>query len=104
MKKEAEGLSLKDMAQVIAVIVSYKCPKKIVVFGSRAGNEFTERSDIDIAILDKRWDDRDINLIRYKLNEEIKTPLKFDVVNYYSILKKSLKQNILKRGKVIYEN
>lgn len=103
MKEGTAGLSLKYIAQITAAILSYKRPEKIVIFGSRAGGEWTEVSDIDIAIWDKEWDDRDINLVRYKLNEEIKTPLKFDVVNYYSISKEAFKQNILRQGKVIYE-
>ena len=87
---------------IIEIIVSYKKPSKIVVFGSRVGSNFDAASDIDIAIFGKDWTDKEINLVRHNLNEFIKTPLKFDVLSFEQISKEELKQDILKKGKVIY--
>ena len=38
-----------------------------------------------------------------KLDEFIKTPLKFDLLNFYKIGKTKLKENILKEGRIIYD-
>jgi predicted nucleotidyltransferase len=91
------------MAKIIKMILSYKKAKKIVLFGSRAKETYSGASDIDIAILDEKWSDKDINIIKNNLEEHVKTPLKFDVVNYYLLSRKKLRGNILKYGKVIYE-
>jgi predicted nucleotidyltransferase len=101
---EISGLDKKISDQIVKLILKYKIPEKIAIFGSRAKGEFKETSDIDIAIFGKDWTDKDINITRHILNEFIKTPLKIDVVNFYSINKDSLKQQILKNGKTLYES
>ncbi len=82
--------------------MSFKKAEKIVLFGSRANGACRRSSDIDIAIFGKDWSDRDINLVKYTLDEMIKTPLKFDLLNFYQLNKKKLKQDILKKGRIIY--
>ena len=89
--------------EIKKIIMGYKVPEKIVIFGSRAGRNFNETSDIDIAIFGRDWTDKDVNIVKDKIEECVKTPLKFDVVNFYGLTKKSLKENILK-GKVIYDS
>jgi predicted nucleotidyltransferase len=89
--------------KIIKIILSHKKTKKILLFGSRAKETNNGTSDIDLAILDKNWSDKDINIVKHYLEEYVKTPLKFDVVNYYNVSKKKLQENILKEGKVIYE-
>jgi predicted nucleotidyltransferase len=96
-------LSKEILNQIVDLIVGYKEPEKIVIFGSRASDNFRDTSDIDIAIFGKDWSDRDINIVKHIIDERIKTPLKFDVINYYTISKHSLKQNIREKGEVIYE-
>jgi len=90
--------------QIVKLIVAYKKPKKIVIFGSRARSDFKDTSDIDIAIFDRDWNDTDINLIKDAIQEGIKTPLKIDVVNFHSLEKARLRANILKEGRVLYES
>ena len=91
------------LEQIVSLIIKYKKPEKIVIYGSRAMGIFKETSDIDIAIFGKHWTGRDINLIRHLLDEFVKTPLKIDVVNFYELKKEALKENILKEGRVLYE-
>jgi len=98
------GLSEAIIKQIVDLVTAYKPPEKIVIFGSRAHGDFKTSSDIDIAIFAKTYDSRDINLIKDRLEEELKTPLKLDVLNFYDISKNILKENILKKGKVIYEH
>lgn len=97
-----KGLEKSLLDKIINVILEYKKPEKIMVFGSRAGTDFQATSDIDIAILDRTWTDKDINIVKNNLEENLKTPLKFDVLNFYNISKDKLKNDILKNGKVIY--
>ena len=94
----------KILNQIVKLIVEYKRPEKIMVFGSRARDAFKDISDIDIAIFGKYWTDTDINIVKNTLDEFVKTPLKIDVVNFYGLKKERLKQNILKEGRVIYES
>lgn len=61
-------------------------------------------SDIDLAVFARDWQDKDINLCRDALEEEIKTPLKFDLVGFYGLSKEALKKKILKEGVVLYES
>ena len=98
------GLDNKILQEIVKTILDYKQPEKIVIFGSRSIGEFERTSDIDIAIFGKDWSDKDINLVKDRLNEFIKTPLKFDVVNFYAITKDKLKENILRKGRIIYGN
>ncbi len=90
--------------KIIEVILQYKQPEKIVVFGSRAQGSSQATSDIDIAIFGKNWTDKDINVVKFNLDEKVKIPLKFDLVNFYALTKEKLKNNILKNGEVIYES
>ncbi len=99
-----ESLSNTLLSQIVKIILSHKKAEKAILFGSRAKDNFKESSDIDIAILGKDWSDRDINIIKHRLEEEIKSPLKFDVLNFYSLSREKLKKSILKEGRIIYDS
>lgn len=98
-----QGLAKSTVNEIVKVIVEYKKPRKIFVFGSRAQEDYTSTSDIDIAISGNDWSDSDINMVRHELNDRVRTPLKIDVLNVDTIEKRKLKENILKNGKVIYD-
>lgn len=97
------GLNKQILNQIVNLILDYKIPEKIVIFGSRVRANYKYTSDIDIAIFGKDWTSRDINIIKHTLDEYVKTPLKFDVLNFYAVTKDRLKENILKKGRLIYE-
>ena len=90
--------------QIVAQIISFKPVNKIILYGSRAEGNFKETSDIDLAIFGKNWNDTDINLMKNKLEEEISTPLKFDLIHFEHIQKTSLRKMILQKGKTLYES
>jgi proline iminopeptidase len=102
MNSKINGVDIKVTRQIINLILAYKAPEKIVIFGSRAENSFKNNSDIDIAIFGKNWKDKDVNIVKNSLEEFIKIPLKFDIVNFYNLKKPALKENILKEGRVLY--
>lgn len=101
--KNSIHLNKSILTQIKQIILDYKKPEKIVIFGSRVNGTSKRTSDIDIAIFGRNWSSTDINLISDKLEENIETPLKLDVVNFYALSKKELKANILREGKVLYE-
>ncbi|EKD27535.1 MAG: hypothetical protein ACD_79C00680G0004 [uncultured bacterium] len=98
------GLNTNIRNKIIELIISHKEVNKIVLFGSRANNTANKTSDIDIAIFSEKWSRKDINLVKNLLENEIKTPLKFDLLNFDTISKISLKKDIIKEGKILYES
>ena len=103
ISKRINGLDENLLSQIVDLILKYKKPEKIVIFGSRASDNFKNTSDIDIAIFGKDWTDKDINIVKYNLDEFIKTPLKFDLLNFHKIGKTKLKENIRKEGMIVYD-
>jgi uncharacterized protein len=102
MNNKILGIDKNLLEKITQIILRHKEAEKIIIFGSRAGGCFKDTSDIDITILGKNWTDTDINLVKDNLDEDIKIPLKFDVLNFYEINKDKLKEDILKKGIVIY--
>lgn len=96
------GISKDLLNNIINIILSRKPVEKIVIFGSRAENNLKKTSDIDIAVFGRNWADKDINLTKDMLEENINTPLKFDLLNFYSLSKDKLKKDIIEKGKIIY--
>lgn len=98
------GLDKVTVSQIVELILKRKEPEKIVIFGSRAEGTFKYNSDIDIAIFGRDWTDSDINMVKFNLDEDVKVPFKFDVLNFYTLSRDSLKEKILNRGRVIYDS
>jgi len=89
---------------ITKIILSYKKPEKIVLYGSRSRMQATEQSDIDLAVMAESWTPTDLNLVKNKLDEEVITPLKFDLVLFHQLNNETLKKNILEEGKVLYDS
>lgn len=100
----SNGLSQADKEAIIRVLLEQKPVEKILLFGSRARKDYKNTSDIDIAIVDAHWTDRDINLAKDALEEKIKIPLKIDLVNYHHLKNKRFKQHILEEGRILYDS
>ena len=98
------NINKKTINEIVKAVLSHKPSEKIVIFGSRASGTNSRVSDIDIAIFAEQWTDKDINMVKNILEETIKTPLKFDILNYYAVSKDKLKKNIVKTGEVIYDS
>lgn len=72
--------------------------EKIILFGSRAKGNHTERSDIDIAVSGGDFDG-----FYWDVKEKTYSLLTFDVINLDSGVSDDLKSEIDKDGVVIYE-
>ena len=72
--------------------------RKIILFGSRARGNNTERSDVDIAVYGGDFDS-----FYWDIKENIHSLLMFDVINADDSISEELKKEIKKDGVVIYE-
>lgn len=94
MTQKANVPLQKTMIQLLTVLFP---SAKIYLFGSRARGDYTERSDIDIAIdLGRQMEFSEIALARGVL-EGLNLPEKIDVVDMHSI-PAAMKGFILKEG------
>ena len=74
--------------------------KKVILFGSRARNDYKYNSDIDLTIIFTS-NDNYIKLLT-KL-ENLNTLYKFDIIDYSKITNIKLKEEIDRDGKIIYK-
>ena len=102
-KNKINGIPEEISKKLIEMIVAHKPVKKIVIYGSRATNNYRKTSDIDIAIVDESWNSSDMSLARFNLEEDLSTPLTIDLVNFYNVHKESMRDAI-NRGLVLYES
>ena len=72
--------------------------RNIVLFGSRAKGNNTERSDIDMAVYGGDFDS-----FYWDIKEKIYSLLMFDIIQADSAISDDLKHEIEKDGVIIYE-
>ena len=96
--------------KIISLIVSLVSPEQIVLFGSYARGDNTNKSDIDLLIIKKDLkNEREINNILYKAFYENKINIPIDLIsvdsNKYNNLKNEIGyiyKTIEEQGKIIY--
>jgi len=98
------GMTKSVVSDVIKIITCRSPVQKIILYGSRARGDFKPVSDIDLAVDAPQWSAVDLAVVKDELEDRVATLLKFDLVLMARIDKKSLKDNILKEGIVIYES
>lgn len=72
--------------------------RKVILFGSRARGNHTERSDVDIAV-----SGGDFDAFYWDVKENTHSLLTFDIVNLDDSISDDLKKEIAKDGVTIYE-
>jgi predicted nucleotidyltransferase len=72
---------------------------KIILFGSRARGDNSEKSDVDIAV----YGCRDFVNFKLDVEEKVWTLLTFDIVNMDNEISEELAGEIKRDGVVIYE-
>ena len=72
--------------------------RKVILFGSRARGNNTERSDIDIAVYGGDFDH-----FYWDVKEKVHSLLMFDIVQADVAVSDELKQEIERDGVIIYE-
>ena len=72
--------------------------EKIVLFGSRARGDNTERSDVDLAVYGGDFDS-----FYWNIQENVHSLLMFDLVNVDEGISQDLEEEIERDGIVLYE-
>jgi predicted nucleotidyltransferase len=96
--------------KIVPLIVSLVSPDQIILFGSYARGDNTEKSDIDLLIIKKDLKNgREINNIIYKAFFENKIPIPVDLIsidyNRYIELNNKIGyiyKTIKEQGKILY--
>jgi predicted nucleotidyltransferase len=102
-------LSQKDIARIIETVKVRANPERIYLFGSYAGGQPTDKSDLDLLVVDNSA--RDKNLVALEISQAL-FPRNFGldliVASTDEIQAKQQKNlsfwvDIIRRGKVVYE-
>lgn len=96
------GLLDADMEVIHTVLSRQPKVEQAILFGSRAKGNFTNGSDIDIALKGRELNFEIITQISYQLNEETNLPYTFDILNYHTLQEPDLIGHIDRVGIEIY--
>lgn len=90
----------KHIKSIVNVLVEHLNPKHIWLFGSRAGVDYTDRSDFDIAIEGHEQNHRKLRQAKDKLDDVLGI-YQCDLVEYENANPEF--KAIIRKGKLIYE-
>ncbi|MEO6638974.1 MAG: nucleotidyltransferase domain-containing protein [Ginsengibacter sp.] len=76
--------------------------ERVLIFGSRAIDNYRPSSDIDLVVLGKNISRNSINKISSAL-DDLPLPFMFDLLDFNSISNIELKNKIVAHGKVFFE-
>ena len=97
MLPEKTGIRAVVLEQIRSMAEQYNL-RRVILFGSRARGDFTERSDIDLAV-----SGGNTSAFALAVDEETDTLLKYDVVDLDRPVDIALLDNIRKDGIILYE-
>ncbi len=99
-KNVNSGLSCEDIENIVKIIKHCSKVSEIILFGSRAKGNFTNGSDIDIALKGNNILLDDVLDISIEL-EELNLPYRFDLVIFNRIKEKALIEHISRVGIIL---
>jgi len=83
----------------ILSIIRFRRPAaKVLLYGSRARGDASPVSDIDLAVVDPSWTQEDIDLVHNRMEEEVPTALKIDLVALHLVRNEDLAARIHREG------
>lgn len=94
-------ISQKLIDEIVEAIRSIIEPETIILFGSSIRDDFSQNSDIDIALVGINRER--IYEIKDDINQSVHTLKDIDIICFEEITNRNLKKRILKEGRVIYE-
>ena len=104
--KLKHGLVIKRIIQEVKEVIlksRYSSNiKKIVLFGSATGNQFSLISDIDISVEFDKIDKRDALKFRLETLRELPEKVEVDI-QVFNVLPEKIKKEINENGKILYE-
>lgn len=95
------GLTDKQRQQLVDVFVDYPSIEAVKIYGSRAKGNYTNTSDIDLAMFGQNIDRFLIADLLMELNET-DIPFLIDAQNYHALKNIRLKDHIDRVGQYIY--
>lgn len=87
-----------QVIQEICCLAEKHNVQKVILFGSRARGDYSEKSDIDLAVIGG-----DFNNFALDADEETSTLLCFDFVDLSTNVSERLLESVRREGVVIYE-
>lgn len=96
------GLKESDLAYIVKSLSQFDTIDKAIIFGSRAKGNYSNGSDVDIAIKGT-IDIKTVAKLSFLLNQESLMPYKFDIINYTKTKHHDLKKHIDRVGILIYD-
>ena len=94
---------IKDIVkEVVGLVLKYKKPERIYLFGSRLRGDNLKKSDIDIAVEDNNFPYRIKNIIKREVEENIRTLLDINLI-WLDSVNGNFKKSVLEEGVIIYE-
>ena len=97
IETEKYGIPLSDLKNVISILKGNVKIRKAILFGSRAKGDFSNGSDVDIALIGNELKLLDILQLSGKI-DDLYLPWKFDLVIYNRITEEALKEHIDRVG------
>jgi predicted nucleotidyltransferase len=83
---------------ILSIIHSRRPAAKVVLYGSRARGDASPVSDIDLAVVDPSWTQEDVDQVHNRLEEEVPTALKIDLLALHLVRNTDLAARILREG------
>ncbi|MEZ4904986.1 MAG: nucleotidyltransferase domain-containing protein [Spirosomataceae bacterium] len=96
------GLTEKYIELLKNIFSKYDSIEEVIVYGSRAKGNYTERSDIDLAMKEKTSNRHLIGAVLLDLDDS-DLPYKVDLQDYDKIKNKELKAHINRVGQLLYK-
>lgn len=96
------GLKPRELDALCVVLARYPSVRKAEVFGSRGRGDFSDRSDIDLAIYHDGMDSEELNRLRMDI-DDLPIIYKIDVVDANHLSRPAFAANIARDGAVLYE-
>lgn len=96
------GLELKYINLLKSIFEKYPFIERVILFGSRAKGNYTERSDIDLAVFGNPKDRFELSKILEEIEDSI-LPYNTDIQLVDSIKNSELLDHINRVGQVFYQ-
>jgi uncharacterized protein len=96
------GLKESDIEEIIQLFQRTPEIEEALIFGSRAMGNYTQRSDVDIALKGEHLTHRIVSSVGVYLNEETNMPYHFDLLLFSNIQNADLIEHIDRVGVQLY--
>jgi predicted nucleotidyltransferase len=95
------GIDEKNLQLIRSIFMDYPMTNKVLVYGSRAKGNYSERSDIDLVICDSNIDRKTLGKILLDINNS-DFPYTVDLQIMADIKNQNLQEHIKRVGKEFY--